>query len=63
MEKKPTIQYIAMPEYLRGRYQYYTNADLTRIRRAGYRDSITPLEDAIRDYVRNYLSGSEYLAP
>jgi len=61
MGLKPRIQYIAMPARLKGTYQYYTRADLSRIRHAGYREPITPLGEAIRDYVQNYLSRSEHL--
>ena len=58
---KPNIQYIDMPEHLRDRYQYHTQADLTRIRDAGYDGEITPLEEAVADYVRNYLIPGKYL--
>ena len=59
--KEPNIQYIDMPEPLRGKYQYHTQADLTRIRAAGYSAAITPLEDAVADYVQNYLIPDNYL--
>jgi len=59
---KPEIEYIEMPEYLRGRYQYYTQADISKLRKAGYNDDITSLEDAICDYVRNYLQPGGYLS-
>ena len=61
MEKKPQIQYISMPDELKNKYQYYTRADLSRLRAAGYKKPITPLRDAVRDYVQNYLDRSEYL--
>lgn len=53
--RPPSITYIDMPEALRGKYQYYTKAEITRLRRAGYRNPVTSLEDAVADYVRNYL--------
>jgi ADP-L-glycero-D-manno-heptose 6-epimerase len=55
MDKKPNIEYIEMPESIRGQYQYYTEADITSLRRAGYEKNTISLEDAIKDYVQNYL--------
>ncbi len=55
LERPPQIQYIPMPEQLREKYQYHTQATIERIRAAGYDAPITSLEDAVHDYVRNYL--------
>ena len=44
-----------MPETLRGKYQYYTQADLTKLRGYCNNIEITPLKDAVADYVRHYL--------
>ena len=55
------IEYIEIPESLRDKYQYFTQADITKIRNAGYDREITTLEDAIKDYVQNYLQRGEYL--
>ena len=52
---EPRIEFIDMPESLRAKYQYFTRADIGRLRAAGYVEPITPLADAIEDYVRNYL--------
>lgn len=60
-DKKPNIQYIDMPEQLRGKYQYHTQADLTRIRNAGYTQPVTPLADAVADYIQNYLVPDKHL--
>jgi len=49
------VEFVEMPEQLRNKYQYHTQADLTRLRDAGYRAETTPLNDAVMDYVRNYL--------
>jgi len=49
------IEYIPMPEVLREKYQYRTQATIERLRASGYTPAITSLEDAVRDYVRNYL--------
>ena len=61
MSKKPNIEYIDMPESLRDQYQYYTEADTTSLRKAGYDKKTTSLEDAIKDYVQNYLQNNQYL--
>ena len=57
----PKIDFIEMPEALKGRYQYYTKADITKLRAVGYRRAMTPIEDAIRDYVQNYLATNRRL--
>lgn len=62
MGKKPNIEYIEMPEQLRNQYQYFTEAPIGKLRKAGYERNITPLEDAIADYVRSYLQKEGYLA-
>ena len=49
------IDYIAMPDELRDKYQYYTCADMTKLQAAGCTWRCTPLEEAVADYVRNYL--------
>ncbi len=55
MEKSPAIEYIEMPETLRGKYQYFTQADMSKVRLAGYERSFTSLEDGIREYVAEHL--------
>jgi ADP-L-glycero-D-manno-heptose 6-epimerase len=62
MGKKPVIEYIEMPESIRSQYQYFTQADMTKLRNAGYNEEMMPLEDAIKDYVQNYLQKGRYLA-
>jgi ADP-L-glycero-D-manno-heptose 6-epimerase len=57
----PKIDFIEMPEALKGKYQYYTKADITKLRAVGYRRAMTPIEDAIRDYVQNYLATNRRL--
>ena len=49
------IEYVEMPEAIRDKYQYFTQADIRKLVGAGYTQPITPLEDAVRDYVVNYL--------
>jgi ADP-L-glycero-D-manno-heptose 6-epimerase len=54
--RKGTIEYIPMPEAIREKYQYFTCADLTRLRKAGCVHRCVTLEDAVADYVKNYLA-------
>jgi ADP-L-glycero-D-manno-heptose 6-epimerase len=61
MEKEPNIEYIEMPEQLRNQYQYFTEADMNKLHQAGYNKETTSLEDAIKDYVQNYLQQANYL--
>lgn len=53
--KEPKIEYFDMPEELREKYQYFTQADIGRLRKSGYTGEVTPLEIAAADYVGNYL--------
>jgi len=55
------IEYIEMPESIRSQYQYHTQADITKLRNAGYDKPVTPLEAAVKDYVQNYLQKAVYL--
>ncbi len=52
----PNIEFIDIPEGLRPSYQYFTEAKMSRLRQAGYNAPFTPLEDAVRDCVVNYLA-------
>ena len=52
---QPNIEFIDMPEALRAKYQYFTKADIAKLRATGYERPMTPLSDAVSDYVRNYL--------
>ena len=53
--KQPNIEFIDMPEHLQPKYQYYTCADITKLRGSGFTTEITPLAEAVRDYVQGYL--------
>jgi ADP-L-glycero-D-manno-heptose 6-epimerase len=55
LNREPHIEYIEMPESIRDKYQYFTQANISKLRAAGYDQQITSLEDAVRDYVVNYL--------
>ncbi len=59
--KQPKIEYIDMPETIREKYQYYTCADISRIKKAGYSKRMTKLKDAVSDYVKNYLAHGKRL--
>lgn len=50
------IDYFDMPEALRGRYQYFTEADTSKLRAAGFAPSFHDLESGVEDYVRSYLT-------
>jgi ADP-L-glycero-D-manno-heptose 6-epimerase len=54
--RQPDISYVDMPEVLRGKYQYFTEADMSRLRSAGYTAPMTSLEDGVADYVAGYLN-------
>ena len=54
--KPIAVSYIDMPDELRGKYQYFTEANMAHLRAAGYTDSFYSLEDGVRDYVQNYLA-------
>jgi len=56
LEKEPRIEYIPMPDDLKGIYQNYTCADMEKARQAlGKSAQCLPLEESVRDYVQNYL--------
>lgn len=61
MGKNADIKYIEMPESIRNQYQYFTQADITKLKQAGYNKKTTPLENAVTDYVQNYLQKNGYL--
>ena len=63
LNRKANIQFIEMPEAIRDKYQYFTQANLARLSGAGYSTPVTSLEDAVTDYVRNYLVPDKRLDP
>jgi len=54
MDVPARIDFIEMPETLRGKYQYFTQADMSKLRAAGYTRPFTSLEDGVADYIRSY---------
>jgi ADP-L-glycero-D-manno-heptose 6-epimerase len=63
LDKKPRIEFIEMPEAIRDKYQYFTQANISRLRAAGYKAPVTTLEKAVADYVRTYLAQDKRLDP
>jgi ADP-L-glycero-D-manno-heptose 6-epimerase len=59
--REPNIEFIEMPESIRGQYQYYTCADIAKVRGTGFEAPTTTLEDAVRDYVTGYLTTGHHL--
>ena len=57
--RAPDIAYIDMPEAIRGRYQFFTQASVDNLRRAGFNAGFTSLEDAIRQYVTRFLAAPD----
>lgn len=60
MSREPVIEYIDMPEDIRDKYQYFTEADMTKLRSTGYEEKFYSLEDGVADYVKKYLLKKEY---
>ena len=56
LNRQPVINYTPMPETLRDKYQYYTSADITKLRQAGFSEPLTSIEEGIKEYVQHYLS-------
>lgn len=56
MDKAPVIEYIDTPEDIRDKYQYFTEANMDKLRKAGYENTFKTLEEGVDDYVRNFLS-------
>jgi ADP-L-glycero-D-manno-heptose 6-epimerase len=61
MNKQVNIEYIDMPESLKQKYQYFTQANLKKLFDAGYDKPINSLEDGVIDYVKNYLVPEKFL--
>lgn len=56
MGREVNIEFIDIPEDIRDKYQYFTEANMNKLRAAGYDKDFTSLEDGVEDYVRNYLN-------
>src|SRR4051794_32528831 len=55
----PNIQYVEMPEAIRGSYQYFTQSDVDRLQRAGYNGGFRPLEQAVETYIKEFLNRAD----
>jgi len=60
LDMPANIQYIDMPEDIRDKYQYFTEANMQKLRGVGYADAFYSLEEGVGDYVRNYLAKGKY---
>jgi ADP-L-glycero-D-manno-heptose 6-epimerase len=56
MNREPHITFVDMPLDLQGKYQYFTEATMSKLAKAGYTQPFHSLEDGVRDYVQNYLT-------
>jgi ADP-L-glycero-D-manno-heptose 6-epimerase len=56
LDLEPNIHFIDMPQDIRDKYQYYTEANMQKLRDAGYSNDFYSLEEGVEDYVRNYLA-------
>ena len=59
LDKEPSIQFIDMPLDIRDKYQYFTEANMQKLKSAGYKNEFYSLEEGVEDYVRNYLAKGE----
>lgn len=60
LDLQPKIEFIDTPLDIRDKYQYFTQADMSKLIAAGYQKPFTSLENGVDDYVRNYLNREEY---
>jgi len=60
LDKDAIIEFIDTPMDIRDKYQYFTQANMAKLRKVGYKQDFTSLEDGVDDYVRNYLAEGKY---
>jgi ADP-L-glycero-D-manno-heptose 6-epimerase len=60
LNKTPDIEYIDTPEDIRDKYQYFTEADMSKLRKVGYSKKFMSLAEGVPDYVKNYLVEDKY---
>ena len=60
MDLSPEISFIDTPEDIRETYQYFTEADMSKLKKTGYANTFTTLEDGVNEYVREYLRKGKY---
>lgn len=61
MDKPVNIEYIELPGYLAEKYQYFTEADLEKLKKSGYSNLKFTLEEGVTDYIKNYMLKNKYL--
>jgi ADP-L-glycero-D-manno-heptose 6-epimerase len=61
MNKPVNVEYIDLPDHLADKYQYFTEANTDKLKKAGYNAPVSSLEEGINDYVKNYLLGKQFL--
>jgi ADP-L-glycero-D-manno-heptose 6-epimerase len=61
MNKPVQIEFIDTPEDIRDKYQYFTEARMDKMRKAGYTSKFTELETGVEEYVRHYLISGSYI--
>ena len=60
MNLPSNIEYIDIPEDIRGKYQYFTEANMAKLINIGYNKDFTNVENAVNDYVNNYLNNNKF---
>ncbi len=60
LHKEPTVNFIDTPIDIRDKYQYFTEANMTKLKSIGYSHPFHTLEEGVKDYVQNYLEGNKY---
>jgi len=60
LEREPEIEYIDTPLDIRDKYQYFTEADMSKLRDAGYKEDFYSLEEGLDTYVKNFLINGKY---
>ncbi len=60
-DKKRNIEFIDIPEDIRDKYQYFTEAKINKLRSTGYLKEFTPIESGIKEYINNYLADMKYI--
>ena len=60
LNKAPNIEFIDTPIDIRDKYQYFTEANMNKLKSIGYSKPFYTLEEGVKDYVQNYLVGKKY---
>jgi ADP-L-glycero-D-manno-heptose 6-epimerase len=61
LEKETNIEYIDIPADIANQYQNYTKAEMSKFHSAGFKTEFTSFENAVSDYVKNYLEKNKYI--